>query len=104
MSQVIAPQPPAEDDSLGEAIEKLHSAQLGARHDLKVSRHLFRGTPSYIVHDPISFQSHRFSQADYEVLSALDKTRTLSEVYETLSSQNKLQGDERSFYKFVLDL
>ena len=103
MSQTTAPAP-TEDDFFGDAIEKLKSTQLGARQDLKVSRHLFRGTPSYIVHDPISFQSHRFSQADYEVLSALDKTRTLQEVYESLASQNKLKGDERSFYEYILNL
>ena len=98
-----APQASA-DDSLAEAIEELKSAQLSARHDLKVSRHLFRGTPSYIVHDPISFQSHRFSQHDYEVLSALNKDLTLQEVYQSLAAQGKYDDDERAFFEFVLGL
>ena len=107
MSQVTTQPPapaPGQDDSLGEAIEQLKTTQLSARQDLKVSRHLFRGTPSYIVHDPISFQSHRFTQSDYEVLSALDKKRTLEEVCQSLASQGKLPGDERSFYEYVLNL
>ena len=107
MSQATTQPPapaPGQDDSLGEAIEQLKTTQLSARQDLKVSRHLFRGTPSYIVHDPISFQSHRFTQSDYEVLSALDKKRTLEEVCQSLASQGKLPGDERSFYEYVLNL
>ena len=104
MSQVTVPPVAPEDDSLGEAIEQLKTTQLSARQDLKVSRHLFRGTPSYIVHDPISFQSSRFSQSDYEILSALDKNRTLEEVCQSLASQGKLPGDERGFYEYVLNL
>lgn len=104
MSQAQAPlAPKGNENPLSGAIEQLQSAQLSARQDLKVSRHLFRGTPSYIVHDPISFQSHRFSQSDYEILSSLDKNKTLKEVYQSLLSQGKAD-DEESFFEFVLGL
>jgi len=104
MSQAQAPLAPGADENpLSEAIEQLQDTQLSARQDLKVSRHLFRGTPSYIVHDPISFQSHRFSQSDYEILSSLDRSKTLREVYQSLSSQGKAE-DEEAFFEFVLGL
>ena len=105
MSQAQVPlaAPGADENPLSEAIEQLQDTQLSARQDLKVSRHLFRGTPSYIVHDPISFQSHRFSQSDYEILSSLDRSKTLREVYQSLSSQGKAD-DEEAFFEFVLGL
>jgi len=104
MSQAQAPlAPKGNENPLSGAIEQLQGTQLSARQDLKVSRHLFRGTPSYIVHDPISFQSHRFSQSDYEILSSLDKNKTLKEVYQSLLSQGKAD-DEESFFEFVLGL
>lgn len=98
--------PPVEtaNESVAEAVEKLKTSQLGARQDLKVSRHLFRGEPSYIVHDPISFQSHRFSQSDYHVLSALNKEKTLEETYSQLLAEQKIADDETGFYEFVLGL
>ena len=99
------PDPAQQSDSaIGEAIEKIKTAQMGARQDLKVSRHLFRGEPSYIVHDPMSFQSHRFSESDYWVLSALDKDKTLEEVYAELVAEEKIEPDENGFYEFVLGL
>ncbi len=96
--------PPASTDKLGQHIDRLKTTMVGVRHDLKVSRHIFRGVPSYIVHDPVSFQSHRFSQSDYRVLSSLHKGRTLDDVYQRLSDQNVIPDDEKGFYEFVISL
>lgn len=94
----------AADDPMADAVERLKTTQLGARQDLKVSRHLFRGEPSYIIHDPISFQSHRFSQSDYLVFSSLSKDKTLEQVFGELLAAEKIKDDDRSFYEFVLGL
>ena len=94
----------AGNDPLASAIDRLKTTQLAARTDLKVSRHLFRGIPSYVVHDPISFQSHRFSQDDYKVLSRLNSDETLAETYAQLLQSGTIEDDERGFYEFVLNL
>lgn len=86
------------------AIARLKDTTLSARRDLKVSRHLFRDEPSYIVHDPVSFQSHRFSQQDYSLLASLTRSKTLEETFTELSGNAGYDGDQKSFYKFILDL
>ena len=99
------PQPEFKDsDPLDQAIEKLQTTQLGARKDLKISRHLFRGEPSYIIHDPINFQSHRFSQSDYVVFSTLDRTKTVDSIYQQLVANGDIKEDPRKFYEFILGL
>jgi putative peptide zinc metalloprotease protein len=94
----------AKQDPLDLAMAKLKDTTLSARRDLKVSRHLFRDEPSYIVHDPVSFQSHRFSQKDYHLLASLQHSKTLEETFVDLSTRGLYPGDRRDFYKFVLDL
>lgn len=95
---------PGQPDPLEAAIERLRESTIAARNDLKVSRHLFRDVPSYIVHDPVSFQSHRLSQSDYLVLSSLKTSKTLEEVFTDLTETGAYTGDRKKFYKFVLDL
>jgi len=92
------------EDPLDQAIEKLQTTQLGARKDLKISRHVFRDEPSYIIHDPINFQSHRFSQSDYVVFSSLDRTKTVDSVYQQLVANGDIKDDQREFYEFILGL
>ena len=60
--------------------EKLGQVKLGVRKDIIVSRTVFRDRASYIVHDPLSFQSQMFSQADYEVFSSLDRDKTFPDL------------------------
>lgn len=85
--------------------EKLGQVKLGVRKDIIVSRTVFRDRASYIVHDPLSFQSQMFSQADYEVFSSLDRDKTLSQIFARLVETDKLESsDEQGFYEFVLQL
>ncbi|MEM7457057.1 MAG: hypothetical protein AAF456_22130 [Planctomycetota bacterium] len=90
---------------MSQLVERLRDARLSARADLKVSRHVFRGEPSYIVHDPVSFQSHRFSKSDYTVFSRLGRERNLGEVFASLIFDGQVDSnDEQSFYEFVIGL
>ena len=85
--------------------EKLGEVKLGVRKDIMVSRTVFRGKASYVVHDPLSFQSQLFSQGDYEIFSSLDRDKTLAEIFSQLVSSNKLGlAEENAFYEFVLQL
>ena len=75
------------------------------RPDLEITRHVFRGTPAYVLHDPITFQSHRFSRADYKILCSLRIKSTLGEILAALIDHGQLEhSDEEPFYKFVYSL
>ena len=83
----------------------LRNVHVGLREDLETSRHLFRGIPSYVVRDPLTFQSQQLSLANYQVFVAIDAEHSLSSVFERLIEQGKLsREDEESFYQFVLSL
>ena len=85
--------------------ERLGSVRVGARRDLEVSRHVFRGQPTYIIRDPITFDSHRFSPSDYQLFIAIDSSRTLSEIFADQVAREILeQEQEESFYQFVFSL
>ena len=85
--------------------ERLQTVQAGLRSDLEVSRHTFRGEPAYVVRNPITFQSHNFSTADYEVLVALDSEKPLGAVLDELVIAERLErGQEDEFYTFILTL
>ncbi len=85
--------------------ERLGPVQAGLRSDLEVTRHQFRGQPQYIVRDPITFETHQFSQGDYQILVALNDTRRLEEIFQTLVDEGQLAVEqEEEFYHFVLAL
>ncbi|MEA1950176.1 MAG: HlyD family efflux transporter periplasmic adaptor subunit, partial [Planctomycetota bacterium] len=83
----------------------MRTVQAGLRPDLEVSRHMFRRKPSYVVRNPITFQSHHFSMADYQILIALDSEQSLGSVFDELVAAGKLnQEQEDEFYSFILNL
>lgn len=85
--------------------DRLRGVRIGLRDDLDVSRHVFRGEPCYIVRDPLTFQSHRFEPADYQILVAIDATRTLGQIFDDLVAAGELDAeDEERFYAFVFQL
>lgn len=91
-----------QDSSLAQKLAKSH---VGVRNDLEVSRHVFFGETSYIVRDPISFEGHNFSTADYEILISLTDEMPLGEILEKLKSRNLIQDHQaEDFYRFVIEL
>ncbi|MBN2296743.1 MAG: HlyD family efflux transporter periplasmic adaptor subunit [Pirellulales bacterium] len=85
--------------------ERLRTVRAGLRSDLEVTRHTFRGEPSYVVRNPITFASHNFSKADYQVLIELDSEKSLGDVFDELVAAGKLQQrQEDEFYAFILSL
>ncbi len=84
---------------------KLRSVHVNLREDLEVSRHSFRGEPSYIVRDPMTFHSQRFTLADYQIFVRIDATRSLADIFKELVSGGKLRDDdEERFYRFIMSL
>lgn len=85
--------------------DRLKGVQAGLRPELEVSRHLFRRVPSYVVRNPITFQTHSFSAADYQILVALDNTKSLGEIFNRLVQEKKIEAQqEEAFYTFLLNL
>jgi len=84
---------------------KLRTVQVGLRPDLEVSRHLFRGEPSYIVRDPVTFHSQRLQPADYDIFVRIESTRPLGDIFDELVAAGKAEpADEERFYGFVMTL
>ncbi len=85
--------------------ERLAQTCVGLRPDLETSRHVFRGEVFYILIDPLNFASHRFSRADYAILTQIHVAKPLCEIFEGLVVQGALQEeDAERFYAFVYSL
>lgn len=97
-----APTPTAAAPTLA---NRLVSVRVGLREDLEVSRHLFRGQPTYIVRDPITLQNQRLDPADYHVFVSINTERTLGEVFADLVDRGLAsEENEEKFYMFVMGL
>lgn len=84
---------------------RLRQTRVDLRRDLEISRHLFRGEPSYVMRDPVTGQSHCFSFADYRVLVSLDPDQSLGQIFEKLVRRGDLlDTQEDRFYEFILFL
>ncbi len=85
--------------------EKLGDSRVGLRPELQFTRHLFQGRVSYIVRDPITFDTHRLPQDAYEILICLRPDRPLRDHFRWLVEQKKLTlEEEESFYEFIFSL
>ncbi len=85
--------------------QSLGAAHVGLREDLEVSRHVFRGEVSYVVRDPMTFQSQRLSLEDYEIFVRIQAGEALSTIFARLVEEERLEpASEEQFYQFVLML
>lgn len=84
---------------------RLRDVQVGPREELEVSRHIFRGSPCYVLHDPITFHAHELSVDDYQIFVQLDGERTLGDLFSDLVERSILTPErEEDFYRFVVHL
>ena len=101
-SRTATVSPPHTDGELG---ARLSSVRATVRRDLEVTRHVFRGNPSYVVHDPMSRQSYHLQALEYAMFICVDASLTLGEILETLVSRGVLaREDEKGYYEFILTL
>lgn len=85
--------------------DRLRSVQVGVRAELEVSRHVFDGEASYVIRDPLSFQSHWLSVDNYHVFAALRSDTTLGKIFDELKARGVLGADqEEDFYGFIVTL
>ncbi|MCA9148169.1 MAG: HlyD family efflux transporter periplasmic adaptor subunit [Planctomycetales bacterium] len=86
-------------------LDRLRPAHVGLRAELEVSRHLFRGVPTYVLRDPVTFKSHKLSAGDYQIYVSLTSSTSLGKIFAKLCEQNVLDvKQEEAFYRFVLSL
>lgn len=86
-------------------IELLKGLRARLRSDLHISRQVHARDPVYILHDPVSFQSHRLDLRQYSLIALLNGRQTLADVFDGLVSRGELgQDDEPEFYELVLNL
>ena len=79
--------------------------KVGLRRDLHFTRQETRGGPRYIAHDPATFQNHAFSTADYHIITAIVRHRSLTDTFAELVHRGQLDDndvDKQGFYGFVL--
>ncbi len=75
------------------------------RSDLHVSRQVHQGQPVYVVHDPVSFRTHRLPLSNYQLFVRLDPSKTLDENFDSLVRQNHLKRSDRdSFFQLIMQL
>jgi len=95
-------EPKATPNDLG---AKLGDVRASVRPNLDLSRHVFSGKPTYVVRDPVTAQTHRFSSQDYQLFISIDQSRTLRESVELLIKQGRIASDQTDdFYRFVVHL
>jgi putative peptide zinc metalloprotease protein len=75
------------------------------RSDLHVSRQVHQGQPVYVVHDPVSFKTHRLPLSNYQLFVRLDPSKKLDENFDSLVRQNHLKRSDRdSFFQLIMQL
>ena len=85
--------------------ERLSGVRVALREDLEVTRHVFRGEPTYIIRDPMTFQSHRLDPADYSVFVSIQPQQSLGQLCTALIEQGRMsRDDEEAFYRFILHM
>lgn len=75
------------------------------RSDLHVSRQVHQGQPVYVVHDPVSFRTHRLPLSSYQLFVRLDPSKKLDENFDSLVRQNHLKREDRdAFFQLIMQL
>ncbi|MCR9200226.1 MAG: HlyD family efflux transporter periplasmic adaptor subunit [Planctomycetaceae bacterium] len=68
------------------------------RSDLKTTRQLHQNTPVYVVHDPVSFRTHRLSVFQYRTLASISPDLTIGENFQAAVTKGDFDADEESLY------
>ncbi|UCD28253.1 MAG: hypothetical protein JSV03_14370 [Planctomycetota bacterium] len=93
---------PTPESEIADRLRKVH---VGIRHDLEVTRHVFRGKPAYIICDPMTLQNHQLEPSDYAILVAINREQSLGDIFADLVERGVTTSDkEEEFYRFILTL
>lgn len=97
--------PTTGSDAPSELEEQLGQLRTSVRSDLKITRQLQRGNPTYLIHDPTTFSTLSLDADDYLILGAITPQKSLKEICDGLIQSDRLDESQRdTFYQFVLSL
>lgn len=89
----------------GEDLQNFRGLQIELRRDVQITRQLLRGEPTYVIHDPVSFQTQRLSLNDYRVICELRDDLSLHVCFRNAVAKGILsESREREFYQFIQQL
>lgn len=92
-------------DSPTDLASRLSEVMVGMRDDLDVSRHTCADGIAYVIHHPVTFQSHRLTPDDYLVFCHIDGKRKLGDVFAQLTTKGVVDEHQPDdFYNFVVHL
>lgn len=96
MASAAPTEPPS--DPLAQARE----IKVTLRSDLQVSRQVYQGEAVYVVHDPVSFRSHRLTVFQYRILASLNPQIPLGQNFQHLASKAEFaESEEKIFFDLV---
>ena len=85
--------------------DRLSEVMVGMRDDLDVSRHTCADGIAYVIHHPVTFQSHRLTPDDYMVFCHIDGKRNLGDIFSQLVTNGLIdENAPDDFYNFVIHL
>lgn len=97
---MTTPQPTA--NTPADPLAQARELTVTLRSDLKVSRQVYQGHPVYVIHDPVSFRTHRLSVFQYRVLAAIDPAIKLDENFKSLVAKQEFhQGEEQIYFELI---
>lgn len=71
---------------------------MSLRSDLNVTRQLHHGAPHYVIHDPVSFRTHRLTVDQYRLLTSLDPAKSLGDNFQELVSRGEFEAEDESLF------
>lgn len=76
----------------------LRAAKVTLRSDLRTTRQVHQNAPVYVLHDPVSFRTHRLSVFQYRTLASLDPNKELGDNFVAACSKGDFEQDEEDLY------
>lgn len=78
--------------------DALRGAMVTLRSDLRTTRQVHQKSPVYVIHDPVSFRTHRLTVFQYRTLASLDANRNLGDNFALACSKGDFEQDEEDLY------
>lgn len=82
--------------------DAIRQLKVTLRSDLKTTRQLHQDTPVYVVHDPVSFRTHRLSVFQYRTLASIDPNLTIGQNFDLAVQKGEFEADEETLFHELL--
>ncbi|MEP3480466.1 MAG: HlyD family efflux transporter periplasmic adaptor subunit [Fuerstiella sp.] len=97
-----APPAAAKSPEQADPLEKARQIMVSLRSDLHVSRQLHHQAAHYVIHDPVSFRTHRLTTEQYRLLTSIDASKSLGDNFQDLVLQGEFENeDEQAYFEIV---